>query len=135
MIIQIDLTAKIPDDFLTQAHTSSVIGTETLIFCKIHFQIKSFIIRSGVEDTRLEAKAKDTKKKSEAKAKDSLSEDRTDPLEAKDRNARGQGRRPRTQPQVFSKKKGGFQKFFSGDLQFIGVPRIFDWEKLKLQIT
>ena len=39
----------------------------------------------GVEDTRLEAKAKDTKK-SEAKAKD--------------RNARGQG--PRTQMQVFS---------------------------------
>ena len=32
--------------------------------------------RSGVEDTTLEAKAKDTKKKSEAKAKDSLSEDR-----------------------------------------------------------
>ena len=31
--------------------------------------------RGGVEDTRLEAKAKDTKK-SEAKAKDSLSEDR-----------------------------------------------------------
>ena len=32
-------------------------------------------LRGGVEDTRLEAKAKDTKK-SEAKAKDSLSEDR-----------------------------------------------------------
>ena len=37
--------------------------------------------RGGVEDTRLEAKAKDTKK-SEAKAKDSLSEDR---------HSRGQG--------------------------------------------
>ena len=47
---------------------------------------------------------------------------RTDTLEAKDRNAQG----PRTQAQVFSKKKG-FQKRFSGDLQFIGVPRIFDW--------
>ena len=39
---------------------------------------------------------------------------RTDPLEAKDKNARGQG--PRTQAQVFSKKKG-LQKFFSGVLQ------------------
>ena len=30
---------------------------------------------------------------------------RTDPLEAKERNARGQGQGPRTQPQAFSKKK------------------------------
>ena len=49
---------------------------------------------------------------------------RTYPLEAKDRNARGQG--PRTQPQMFSKKKD-LQKSFSGNLQFMGVPRIFDW--------
>ena len=49
---------------------------------------------------------------------------RTDPLEAKDRNAQGQG--PRTQPQVFSKTKS-LQKSFSGNLQFIGVARIFDW--------
>ena len=63
----------------------------------------------GVEDTRLEAKAKDTKK-SEAKAKDSLFEDR--PYEAKDRNARGQGQGPRTKPQVFSKKKKIFKNFF-----------------------
>ena len=27
------------------------------------------------------------------------------------------------------KKKKGLQKFFSGDLQFIGAPRIFDWGK------
>ena len=40
---------------------------------------------------------------------------RTEPLEAKDRNARGQG--PRAQAQ-----KKGLQNFFSGDLQFIGVP-------------
>ena len=39
---------------------------------------------------------------------------RTDPLEAKDRNARGQG--PRTQAQVFSEKKG-LQNNFSGILQ------------------
>ena len=78
--------------------------------------------RGGFEDTRLEAKAKDTKK-SEAKAKDSRSEDRP---------SRGQG--PRTQLEVFSKKKG-LQKSFSGDLQFLRVLRIFDWRKPKPQIT
>ena len=56
---------------------------------------------------------------------------RTDTLEAKDRNARGQGQGPRTQAQVLSnkkkkiftkifqaifKKKKGLQKNFSGDL-------------------
>ena len=41
---------------------------------------------------------------------------RTDPLEANDRNARGQGQGPRTQAQVFSKKKS-LQKIFSGDLK------------------
>ena len=57
--------------------------------------------RGGVEDTRLEAKAKD-------------------------RPSRGQGQGPRTQAQVFSKKKGlqfffqsmskkGLQNFFSGE--------------------
>ena len=40
---------------------------------------------------------------------------RTDTLEAKDRNARGQG--PRTQAQVLSKKKRGLHKNFLGDLQ------------------
>ena len=41
---------------------------------------------------------------------------RTDTLEAKDRNARGQG--PRTQAQVLSKKKKkGLHKNFSGDLK------------------
>ena len=42
---------------------------------------------------------------------------RTEPLEAKDRNARGQGQGPRTQAQVLSKKKKGLHKNFSGDLQ------------------
>ena len=78
--------------------------------------------RGGVEDTRLKAKAKDTKKN--PRPRTALW--RTDPLEAKDRNARGQA--PRTQPKVFSKlKKKGLQKSFSGNLQFIGVARIFDW--------
>ena len=34
----------------------------------------------------------------------------TDPLEAKDKNARGQGQVPRTQPQVYSPKKKVFFK-------------------------
>ena len=75
--------------------------------------------RGGVEDTRLEAK-------------DSLSEDRT---------SQGQGQecsrpRPRTKDTAASVlKKKGLQKFFSGDLQFIGVPRVFDWGRPKPQIT
>ena len=79
--------------------------------------------RGGVEDTKLEAKAKDTKK-SEAKAKDSLSEDRT---------SRGQGQecsrtRPRTKDTAASVlKKKSLQKSFSGNLQFIGKARNFDW--------
>ena len=75
--------------------------------------------RGEVEHTRLEAKAKDTKK---AEAKNSLSEDRPSRGPGP---SRGQGQGPRTQAQVFYKKR--FSKFFSGDFQFIGVPRIFDW--------
>ena len=66
------------------------------------------IYRGGVEDTRLEAKAKDTKK-SEAKAKGSLSEDR---------HSRGQGQkcsRPRTKDtsaSALQKKKKVFTKIF-----------------------
>ena len=37
---------------------------------------------------------------------------RTEPLEAKDRNARGQGQGPRVQAQVLSKKKNVFKNFF-----------------------
>ena len=72
------------------------------------------VSRGGVENTRLEAKAKDTKK-SEVKAKDSPSENRP---------SRGQGQecsRPRLRTKDTSasvlKKKKGLQKFFSGDLQ------------------
>ena len=62
---------------------------------------------------------------------------RTDPLEAKDRNARGQGQGPRTQAQVLSKKKvfrknfqamfkkKGLQKKFSGNLQEKNKKKIF----------
>ena len=52
--------------------------------------------RGGIEDTGLEAKAKDPKNS-----------------EAKVRPFRGQGQGPRTQAQVFSKKKKeGLQKIF-----------------------
>ena len=75
--------------------------------------------RGGVEDRRL--KAKDTKK-SEAKAKDSLSEDR---------HSRGQGqecsRTKDTATSVLQTKNIGLQKSFSGNHQFVGVARIFDW--------
>ena len=54
-----------------------------------------------------------------------LSRPRKRMLEAKDQL--------RTQPQVLSKKKG-LQKSFLGDLQFINVPRIFDWGRPKSQI-
>ena len=64
---------------------------------ELRSSLSSIKLRGGVEDTRLEAKAKDTKK---SQAKDSLSEDR---------HSRGQG--PRTQLQVFSKKKV-FKKVF-----------------------
>ena len=61
-----------------------------------------------------------TKKKSQAK--DSLFEDRP---------SRGQGQecsRPRTKDTAASVlQKKGLQKSFSGNLQFIGVARIFDW--------
>ena len=47
---------------------------------------------------------------------------RTEPLEAKDTGA-----------SVLQKKS--LQNFCSGDFQFIGEPRIFDWGKPKPQIT
>ena len=75
------------------------------------------VIRGGVENTRLEVKAKDTKN---PRPRPRTAFPNTNPLEAKDRNTRGQGLR--TQAQVFSKKK--IFKKFSGNLQFIGVPRL-----------
>ena len=50
---------------------------------------------------------------------------RTESLEAKD-----QGHKRKRSP-----KKKVLQKIFSGDLPFIGVPRIFDWGRPKPQIT
>ena len=72
------------------------------------------ITRGGVEDTRLEAKAKDTKK-SEAKAKDSLSEDRHS--RGQGRNARGLGHKRKCS----AKKK----KIFTKILQAISTKKRF----------
>ena len=61
------------------------------------------LVRGGVEDTRLEvkAKAKDTKK------------------------IRGQGQAPRTQTQVFSEKKNVFKNFFSAISKKNGLEKHF----------
>ena len=70
------------------------------------------IITGGVEGTRLEAKAKDTKK-----------------IRGQGQPFRGQAlSRPRTKDTAASvlQKKKVF-KSFSGNLQFIGIARIFDW--------
>ena len=56
-----------------------------------------------------------------------LSKPRTGMLEAK---AKDQGHRRKRSP-----NKKGLQKFFSGDFQVIGVPRVFDWGRPKPQIT
>ena len=84
------------------------------------------ITRGGVEDTRLEAKAKakDTKKirgqgQGQPFRGQTLSRPRTGMLEAK---AKDQGHSRKCSP-----KKKGLQKSFSGNLQFKGVARIFDW--------
>ena len=60
--------------------------------------------RGVVEDTRLVAE--DTKKNPRPRT----AFPRTDHLEAKDRKARGQDQGPRTQQQVFSKKKTVIKK-------------------------
>ena len=123
---------------LSQKYSTSI---STHIICRqiavlwlfiLRKQCTYCIIRGGVEDKRLKAKTKDTKKNSRPRPKTAFP--RTDTLEAKDKNARGQSQGPRTQAQAFSEKKS-LQKSFSRNLQFISVPRIFDWGRPKPQIT
>ena len=81
------------------------------------------LARGEVEDTKLEAKAKDTKKirgQGQPFRGQTLSGPRTGMLEAKDR---GHSRK------CFPKRKG-LQKSFSVNLQFICVAKIFDWRGL-----
>ena len=78
------------------------------------------ITRGVVEDTRLEAKAKNTKKiRGQGQGQPFQ---RTDTLEAKDRNARGQGQGLRTQAQVLSEKK---RKVFKKIFQAISKKKAF----------
>ena len=77
-------------------------------------------IRGGVENTRLEAEAKDTKKNPRPRAKDSLSEDRP---------SRGQGQecsrpRPRTKDTGASvlQKKKMFKNFFQAISNSLAYP-------------
>ena len=82
------------------------------IFCNF-FRKKSYFNRGGVEDTRLEAKAKDTKKtrgqgQGQSFRGQTLSTPRTGMLKAKD-----QGHKRKCSP----KKKIGLHKNSFGDLQ------------------
>ena len=80
--------------------------------------------RGGVEDTRLEAKAKDTKKirgQGQPFRGQTLSRPRIGMLEVK---AKDLGHSSKGSPKIKIKSP---QKSFSGYLQFIGVARIFDW--------
>ena len=84
-------------------------------YLKLHALVRVRLeCRGGVEDTRLEAKAKDTKKiqgQGQPFRGQTLSRPRTGMLEAK---AKDQGHKA----QVLSKKKKkGFHKNFSGDLK------------------
>ena len=88
------------------------------------------LLEDGVEDTRLEAK--DTKKNPRPRTQkkirgqgqgqpfrgQTVSKPRTGMLEAK---VQGHSRK------CFQKKKRDFQKSFSGNLQLLGVARIFGW--------
>ena len=95
--------------------------TAVIISCCSFFNA---IFRGGVEDTRLEAKAKNTKKiqgQGQPFREQTLS---------RPRNAQGKDQGPRTQPKVLSKKKRSSKKFFWQSPIFIGVARIFDWRGL-----
>ena len=85
--------------------------------------------RGGVEDTRLEAKVKVTKKirgqgQGQPFRGQTLSRPRTGMLKAK---AKDQGHSRKGSPKT---KITSLQKSFSSNLQFIGVARVFDWRGL-----
>ena len=98
------------------------INTTAKLHAKRLTDSHNLFTRGGVEDTRLEAKAKDTKKirgQGQPFRGQTLSRPRTEMLEAK---AQDQGHSRECSP-----KKKGLQKSFPGNLQFKGVARIFDW--------
>ena len=95
--------------------------SESFCFKSDSFAHSTWRLGSTNQTWSREHKAQGQGHKKKSEAKDTLSEDRT---------SQGQGHRRKRSP-----KKKGLQNFFSGDLQFIGVPRIFDWVKPKPQIT
>ena len=76
----------------------------------------------GVKDTRTQGSRLRPMTQKNLRPRPRTALPRTEPFEAKDRNARGQ--EPRTQAQVFSKKKS-LHKTFSGDLQ-TKTKKVFD---------
>ena len=96
---------------LSEKKRNTFIAYIEICLVEVRHYRQCLITGGGVEDTRLEAK--DTKKNPRPRPRTAFP--RTNTLEAKDRNARGQGQEPRTQAQVLSKKKG-LHKNFSGDL-------------------
>ena len=101
-----------------------------ILYIWVHLDI--IATRGGVEDIRFETKyTKKIRGKSQGQGqpfrRQTLSRPRTGMLEAK---AKDQGHRRKCSP-----KKKVFKIFFSGDLQFIGLPRIFDWWRPKQLIT
>ena len=86
-----------------------------MAFGQYILEMEVLVTRGGVEDTRLEAKAKDTKKirgQGQPFRGQTLSRPRTGMLEAK---AKDQGHKRKCSPK--KKKKKGRRKHFSGDLQ------------------
>ena len=143
LVEDLDRLAKIPDRVMEENRKctsgfgdgpeyndyASSVGTSNVSLSALHETVTdlaqtvtSHILSSPCHTPEVESRTQGsrprTQKKSEAKAKESPSEDRT---------SRGQG--PRTQAQVFSKKKS-LQNFFSGDLQFIGVWMYDEWLRM-----
>ena len=88
------------------------IRTKFLPLCNVNnIIVLCKIIRGGVE----EARSLGLGRKKNPRPRTVLP--RTDPLEAKERNARGEGQGLKTQAQVFSKKNKSLQNHFLGDLQ------------------
>ena len=97
-------------------------GNTTVPFEEILQRLQAVGNRGGVEDIRLEAK--DTKKirgqgQGQPFRGQTLSRPRTGMLEAKAKDQR--------HSRKSSQKKKSFQKSFSGNHQFMGVARTFDW--------
>ena len=72
------------------------------------------LLRSQIAPTKteVESRTQGSRPRTQKNPRPRTALSRTEPLEAKERNARGQGRGPRTQAQMFSKKKDLQKCFF-----------------------